>query len=187
MIREYWPARPELIVEGATDGVPEPGRRHHPVRALRGPDPGVYRGDYDDAAQAAGHDLPFHGPGVAQQEAAQHTLARARSQLQEAGERASATVRSAEDQAPNHRDFHSEFADGASDVVDAIGAWFSAHGDELGSALQHGGETALGTLGMLGGGAVMAAGFGGEVGELRSAPPDSGQPSVFRSMSPVRA
>jgi len=55
-------------------------------------------------------------------------------------------------------------ADGASDVVDAIGAWFSAHGDEFGSALQHGGETALGALGVLGGGAVMAAGFGGEVG-----------------------
>lgn len=33
--REYWPVRPELVVEIATDGVAEHGRWRHPVRALR--------------------------------------------------------------------------------------------------------------------------------------------------------
>jgi ATP-dependent DNA ligase len=33
--REYWPVRPNLVVEVATDGVAEHGRWRHPVRALR--------------------------------------------------------------------------------------------------------------------------------------------------------
>jgi len=33
--REYWPVRPELVVEIATDGVAEHGRWRHPVRVLR--------------------------------------------------------------------------------------------------------------------------------------------------------